>query len=108
MIFDCKWKIAKLVKLRCRIDNEMLDLITVVPKIWIWKNCCGNDRPILMSSTLDAFVWKETNMKKIVSVGIKSAWIGEDWNMATDNGNGDRNAMLGCDRKLGWKIDLYF
>lgn len=32
MIFDCKWKIAKLVKLRCRIDNEMLDLITVVPK----------------------------------------------------------------------------
>lgn len=57
---------------------------------------------------LDAFVWKETNMKKIVSVGIKSGWIGEDWNMATDNGNGDRNAMLGCDRKLGWKIDLYF
>lgn len=32
MIFDCKWKKAKLVKLRCRIDNEMLDLITVVPK----------------------------------------------------------------------------
>lgn len=46
-------------------------------------------------------------MKKIVSVGIKSGWIGEDWNMATDNGNSDWHAMLGCDRKLGWKIDLY-
>lgn len=107
MIFDCKWKIAKLVKLRCRIDNKMLDLITVVPKnlnlkklLWEWQ--------VHFDEQLDAFVWKETNMKKIVSVGIKSAWIGEDWNMATDNGNGDRNAMLGCDRKLGWKIDLYF
>lgn len=47
-------------------------------------------------------------MKKIVSVGIKLGWIGEDWNMVIDNGNGDRNVMFGCDRKLGWKIDFYF
>lgn len=57
---------------------------------------------------LDVVVWKETNMKKFVNVGIKSGWIGEDWNMATDNGNSDWHAMLGYDRKLGWKIDLYF
>lgn len=38
---------------------------------------------------LDVVVWKETNMKKFLSVGIKSGWIGEDWNMATDNGNSD-------------------
>lgn len=107
MIFDCKWKIAKLVKLRCRIDNEMLDLIKVVPKNLNLKKLLL-EWQVHFDEQLDAFVWKETNMKKIVSVGIKSAWIGEDWNMATDNGNSDRNAMLGCDRKLGWKIDLYF
>lgn len=63
LLYYSKWKIAKLVKLRCQIDNEMLDLITVVPKIWIWKNCCGNDRSILMSSWMRLFerrqIWRK-------------------------------------------------